>query len=152
LSNPGSAIVLQSKRFPLVWDELKSDLSTWRTLLPKTREARYIKSMLDDYSILKPALGRVGEGIGMPEITPPDQLAEIFESARQNPSEWVAQERFIAVPIATEKCAVYPCLGAFTIGGKAAGFYGRVAERPIIDQNAQDAAVLIGETARGEMQ
>jgi hypothetical protein len=31
----------------------------------------------------------------------------------------------------------------FTIEGKAAGFYGRVAERPIIDQNAQDVAVLI---------
>jgi glutathionylspermidine synthase len=152
LSNPGSAIILQTKRFPLVWDELKSDLSTWRTLLPKTREASYIKSMLDDYSILKPALGRVGEGIGMPGITPKDELAKIFWSARQNPMEWVAQERFAAVPIATEKCALYPCLGVFTIGGKAAGFYGRVAERPIIDQNAQDAAVLIIETARGEIQ
>jgi glutathionylspermidine synthase len=147
VSNPGSAIVLQTKRFPLVWDELKSDLSTWRTLLPKTREAMHMKSMLDDYSILKPALGRVGEGIGMPGITPSDQLAEIFWAARQNPLEWVAQERFAAVPIATEKCALYPCLGVFTVGGKAAGFYGRVAERPIIDQNAQDAAVLMVEAA-----
>ena len=152
LSNPGSAIVLQTKRFPLVWDELKCDLSTWRTLLPKTREARHIKSMLDDYSILKPAMGRVGEGIGMPGVTPTEQLAEIFWDARQNPSEWVAQERFAAVPIAAEKCAVYPCLGVFTVGGKAAGFYGRVAERPLIDQNAQDAAVLILEPAQGEVQ
>lgn len=152
LSNPGSAIILQTKRFPLVWDELKSDLSTWRTLLPKTQEAIYIKSMLDDYSILKPALGRVGEGIGMPGITPKNELAEIFWSARRNPTDWVAQERFAAVPIATEKCAMYPCVGVFTIGGKAAGFYGRVAERPIIDQNAQDAAVLMVETAGSGMQ
>ena len=152
LSNPGSAIVLQTKRFPLVWDELRSDLPTWRALLPRTREARYIKSMLDDYSILKPALGRVGEGIGMPGITPANEIAEIFWSARQNPSEWVAQERFVAVPIATEKCALYPCLGVFTVGGKAAGFYGRVAERPIINQNAQDAAVLIVENSRREIQ
>lgn len=149
LSNPGSAIVLQTKRFPLVWDELRCELSTWRKFLPKTREARHIKSMLDDYSILKPALGRVGEGVGIPGITPKEQLADIFESAKQYPAEWVAQERFTAVPIATEKCAVYPCVGVFTIGGKAAGFYGRVAERPLIDQNAQDAAVLMVETKRG---
>jgi hypothetical protein len=99
--------------------------------------------MLDDYSILKPALGRVGEGIGMPGITPRAELADIFWAARKNPSEWVAQARFTAVPIATERAPLYPCIGVFTIEGKAAGFYGRVAERPIIDQNAQDVAVLI---------
>jgi glutathionylspermidine synthase len=143
LSNPGSAIILQTKRFPLVWDDLRSDLSNWRKLLPKTREAMHIKSMLDDYSILKPALGRVGEGIGIPGISDKKQLAESFWAARSRPKEWVAQARFTAVPVATEKCAMYPCIGVFTIGGKAAGFYGRVAERPLIDQRAQDAAVLI---------
>lgn len=143
LSNPGSAIILQTKRFPLVWNELQSDLSTWRKLLPKTREAMHIKSMLDDYSILKPALGRVGEGIGMPGVTDKKDLAESFWAARSRPADWVSQERFTAVPIATETCAMYPCIGVFTVGGKAAGFYGRVAERPLIDQRARDAAVLI---------
>ena len=79
----------------------------------------------------------------MPGVTPREELAEIFWAARRNPSEWVAQDRFTAVPIAGERCALYPCIGVFTIEGKAAGFYGRVAERPLIDQNAQDVAVLI---------
>lgn len=147
LSNPGSSIVLQTKRFPLVWSQLACELSTWRRLLPETREARYMKSALDEFSILKPALGRVGEGIGMPGVTPREEMAEIYYRARGHPHEWVSQKRFDAVPVATEKCAMFYCIGVFTINGKAAGFYGRVAERPIIDQNAQDAAVLITSNA-----
>jgi glutathionylspermidine synthase len=149
LSNPGSAIIIQTKRFPLVWNDLRSDVSTWRRLLPETREARHMKSVWDDFSIVKPALGRVGEGIGMPGVTPQEELAEIFFFARSRPHEWVSQRRFIAVPIATEKRPMYYCIGVFTINGKAAGFYARLAERPIIDQNAQDAAILIISPAGG---
>jgi glutathionylspermidine synthase len=149
LSNPGSAILIQTKRFPLVWGELNSAVPTWRKLLPETKDARHMKSLWDDYSILKPALGRVGEGIGMPGVTPIDELAEILFFARSRSHEWVSQRRFTAVPVATEKRAMYYCIGVFTINGKAAGFYGRVAERPIIDQRAQDAAVLIIPDVRG---
>ena len=81
----------------------------------------------------------------MPGVTPPNQLAEIFRAATSDPSQWVSQARFAAVPIESENCALYPCLGVFTIGGKAAGFYGRVAARPLIDQSAQDIAVLIAQ-------
>jgi glutathionylspermidine synthase len=149
LSNPGSAILIQTKRFPLVWGELNSAIPTWRKLLPETKDARHMKSLWDDFSILKPALGRVGEGIGMPGVTPIDELAEILFFARSRSHEWVSQRRFTAVPVATEKRAMYYCIGVFTINGKAAGFYGRVAERPIIDQRAQDAAVLIIPDAGG---
>jgi glutathionylspermidine synthase len=42
MSNPASAILIQSKRFPLVWNELDTPLSTWRSLLPRTSApARY---------------------------------------------------------------------------------------------------------------
>src|SRR5271157_1311363 len=34
--NPGTALMIESKRFPLVWDRLGLDLPTWRTLLPPT--------------------------------------------------------------------------------------------------------------------
>jgi glutathionylspermidine synthase len=152
LSNPGSAIIIQTKRFPLIWAELKSAIPTWRKLLPETREARHMKSLWDDYSILKPALGRVGEGIGMPGVTPHEELADIILSARSHADQWVSQRRFLAVPLATEKRAMYSCIGVFTIDGKAAGFYGRVAERPVIDQNAQDAAVLIVPNAKGAVE
>jgi hypothetical protein len=38
---------------------------------------------------------------------------------------------------------MYPCIGVYTIDGKAAGVYGRVGKKPIIDQYAFEAAVLV---------
>ncbi len=40
ISNPISAALTESKRFPLVWDALKVSLPTWRRLLPESRNPR----------------------------------------------------------------------------------------------------------------
>jgi glutathionylspermidine synthase len=149
LSNPGTAIVPQTKRFPLVWDALRADLSLWRKLLPNTCEISEIRPTIDDSWVLKPALGRVGEGIEIQGVTPSDSFRKILKSAHQRPQEWVAQERFNILPIATDTGEKYPCIGVFTIGGKAAGFYGRIADSPIITQHAQDAAVVLKSTGEG---
>jgi glutathionylspermidine synthase len=143
LSNPGSAIVLQTKRFPLVWEALQTDLFTWRKLLPETREVAELDGSLDDSWILKPVFGRVGERIGIRGVTPSTEFQRILRDARRRPQEWIAQERFAILPLGTEGGAMYPCIGVFTIGGKAAGFYGRVSPGPIVNQFAQDVAVLI---------
>ncbi|HXY25088.1 MAG TPA: glutathionylspermidine synthase family protein [Candidatus Acidoferrum sp.] len=143
LSNPGCAILLQTKRFPLVWSELCSNHSTWQMLLPETRHVAELNGNLDDSWVLKPALGRVGEGIGIQGITTEKELQTIARRAHHEPSDWVAQKRFEILPVLTETGPKYPCIGVFTINGKAAGFYGRIANTPIINQNAQDVAVLI---------
>ena len=36
----------------------------------------------------------------------------------------------------------YPCLGVYTLDDRVVGAYGRLAERPLIDARAEDAAVL----------
>ena len=36
--NPGIAVLTESKRFPLVWDQLSTALPTWRRLLPTTAD------------------------------------------------------------------------------------------------------------------
>jgi glutathionylspermidine synthase len=149
ISNPGSAILLQTKRFPLIWEELHTDLSMWRRLLPKTLELSDIKIPPDDTWVLKPALGRVGERIGIRGVTPESDLQKIVQEARRKPLDWVAQERFEILPVMTQDGEKYPCIGVFTIGGKAAGFYGRIADRPIINQAAQDVAVLIKTAPQG---
>jgi len=149
LSNPGYAIVLQTKRFPLIWDALCTDLSNWRKLLPETREVRDFNESLDDLWVLKPALGRVGEGIGIRGITPADSFQKIVRGANRRPQEWVVQKRFAILPVNTEGGQKYPCIGVFTIGGRAAGFYGRIADSPIITQHAQDVAVLVNSAAAG---
>ena len=76
ISNPATALLTQSKRFPLVWDALSTPLPTWRALLPETRELRDAPWRSSRDWILKPALGRVGEGIGITGLTEAAELAE----------------------------------------------------------------------------
>ena len=77
LSNPATAIVAQSKRFPLVWDSLETPVPTWRALLPETRDLRDTPWRTSDEWIVKPALGRVGEGIGMRELIDAKEMRSI---------------------------------------------------------------------------
>jgi len=142
LSNPGTAIVIQTKRFPLVWNQLGADLSTWRKFLPATGEVSG-DACFEESIVLKPALGRVGEGIGIRGVTEEKEFSRIVQEAKRNSHQWVAQKRFTIVPLDCEARRKFCCIGVFTIGGKAAGFYGRVSDSPIIGQNAQDAAVLV---------
>lgn len=142
LSNPGTAIVLQTKRFPLVWNRLSVNLSTWRKFLPETSRISN-QARLDESIVLKPALGRMGEGIGIRGVTEDKEFVRIVENARRNSRQWVAQKRFTILPLDSEAGRKYCCIGVFTIGGKAAGFYGRVSDSPVIGQNAQDSAVFV---------
>jgi glutathionylspermidine synthase len=143
LSNPGSALVLQSKRFPLVWDDLRTCLKTWRRLLPETVCPGDLSELDSDHWVLKPALGRVGEDVGIRGVSSLEEYGAILGAARRRPEAWVAQRRFSIVPLETSMGAVFPCIGVYTVNGKAAGLYGRVAANPLIDHNAQDAAVLL---------
>jgi hypothetical protein len=40
---------------------------------------------------------------------------------------------------------MYPCLGVYTIDGRASGLFGRLANRPLIDFAATEVAVLLDE-------
>lgn len=142
-SNPGYALGVQSKRFPLTWDRLKAKLPTWRALLPETRDPRAAAGANGDEWVLKPALGRVGEGIGMRGVTPDQQWRQIAKSALRYPQYWVAQKRFGAIAAEAEGENLYPCLGVFVIDGKACGIYGRASSVPLIDSRAQDIPILI---------
>jgi glutathionylspermidine synthase len=143
LSNPGSALLVQSKRFPLVWDELATPLDAWRALLPHTRSPREVDWRADCQWLVKPALGRVGDGIGLRDIVEPREWRAIENAARWFPSHWAAQRRFEAVAVECAGEQFYPCLGVYVIDGRRAGVYGRIARRPLIDARAQDIAVLV---------
>lgn len=143
MSNPGSAILTQSKRFPLVWDELTAPLATWRALLPESRDPSCVPSGPSADWVLKPVLGRVGEGVAIHGVTQDRAFAEILGDVKRNPSLWIAQRRFDTVPLQTHSGIREVCLGVFVVAAKAAGIYGRIAKKPLIDQDAQDVAVLI---------
>jgi glutathionylspermidine synthase len=143
LCNPATALLTQSKRLPLVWDELETAMPTWRALLPETCDPRRAPWRRDEGWVLKPALGRVGEDICMAGVTPAKSSKLIARSARWFPRHWIAQRRFDAIPIDTPDGPQFPCIGVYTIGGVAAGIYGRIAPRPLIDGTARDVAVLV---------
>lgn len=143
IGNPASALLTQSKRFPLVWRCLRTPLPTWQRLLPETRDPRDADWRRDGGWVLKPALGRVGDSIGIAGTTTEKEWKLIRKGVRWHPGDWVAQRRFTAEPLRTPEGEVYPCIGVYTIGGQAAGAYGRAASRPLIDHKAQDVAVLL---------
>ncbi|MCL4222178.1 MAG: glutathionylspermidine synthase family protein [Phycisphaerales bacterium] len=145
-TNPPTALLTQSKRFPLVWDRLATPMRRWRELLPETRDPRAINPKHEDW-ILKPALGRVGDGIGMRGVNTPREWRDIARAARRFPRWWAAQRRFQALAIETPDGPRFPCLGVFVIDGLAAGIYARMATRPLIDARAQDVPVLLNQPA-----
>jgi len=134
------ALLTQSKRLPLVWDELGINVPTWKKLLPETKCA----SLLSNKSgwILKPAFGRVGEGINIPGTMPAQEEQEIYKSAKGEPLQWVAQKMFESMPID----GLHVNVGVFVIDGYYAGMYARVSSSPRIDEDASEVPILV----RGE--
>jgi glutathionylspermidine synthase len=141
-SNPATAILTQSKRFPLVWDRLDTALPTWRAMLPETRKPGDVPWRRSSEWILKPALGRVGEGVGIAGLVDAAEWRKIARGATWWPRGWVAQRKFETLPVEIGGRAVYPCLGVYTVDREVVGAYGRIGSRPLIDSHAQDAAVL----------
>ena len=148
MSNPAAAILLQSKRFPLVASQLTAALPAWRKLLPESKSPDEITLRSGDW-VLKPALGRVGEDVAIREVTPLAEYEQILKACERNPSGWIAQRRFDSLPIETQYGRAYVCLGVFTVNGRASGIYGRIAAKPLIDHAAQDIAVLIRDSQAG---
>ena len=111
-------------------------------MLPETFCPSTVAGELGDW-VVKPALGRVGEDIAIAGVTSERKLQLIHKAARKDPSQWVAQRRFKVVPVTGTNGSYFPSIGVFTIDGKAAGIYARVARKPLIDDEAQDISVLI---------
>lgn len=139
------AIFAQTKRFPLVWESLEKlgcDFSTWRELLPETKEVKDVRN--DDGFIFKPACGRVGEKISIKEACIDDEYKQIMRDVKRFPKEYIAQKRFNSKPFISEDGQEFHlCLGSYSVDGKHAGYYARISKTPRIDSNAADIPVLI---------
>ena len=142
------ALFAQTKRFPLVWDNLEKagiSMKYWRELLPDTKLIKDYKKLEDKSGyIYKPVYGRVGEKIGIKEACEEGEYDKILKEVKWHPKRYLAQKKFISKPlegINGEECHV--CVGSYTVDGKQAGFYARISNVPRIDSNAADIPVLI---------
>lgn len=143
VANPGQGIIAESKRFPLLWNNMKTPLPTWRALLPETRDPRDAAWQSDDSWLLKSAFCNTGDTVSVRSMMSPRQWESTMRQVRRHPHSWVAQQRFEAVPIPTPPGHMFPCVGVYTIDGRAAGAYGRISPRPLINFEAIDVALLI---------
>ena len=140
--NPAIAVLSQSKRLPLIWDQLAVDIPAWRQLLPPTRSIK--DNRKENNWIFKPAYGRVGDGITITGALEDKEERRIKTAVRHQRKYWLQQQRFESQTLAgINDERFHLCLGVYSVDGQAAGFYGRISEYPRIDERAQDIAVLI---------
>lgn len=147
-ANPACALLSQSKRLPLLWDALGVAVPNWRALLPETHDPREVRWQRDESILVKPAFGRVGEGLAWRGGVSRRTWQRTVLNVALFPRRWIAQRRFASRPLASREGPRHLCVGVFTIDGKAAGFYGRLSANPVIEKHAQDVAVLVREEAR----
>jgi glutathionylspermidine synthase len=144
ISNPGTSVLIESKRLPLVWDELETPMPTWRTaIIPETCCPSQLKSVRGGEWVLKRAFGGVGQGVAIAGITSRRAYKEAARQAKRHPHGWVAQRRFEMVPIETPRGLRHICLGIFTVDGKAAGAFARSSKTALIGLETEDAVVLL---------
>jgi len=145
VANPALAVITESKRFPLVWDELNTPLPTWRMLLPETRAARATAWANDEQWLVKTAMCNTGDTVSIRELMTPAQWFQTRFNVMMSPGKWIAQKRFESMPVSTPVGLRHVCIGVYTVNGQAAGAYARLAEKPLIDFAAVDVALLIEE-------
>ncbi len=143
MSNPGTCVLIQSKRLPLVLGKLRTRLPTWRSLLPETRSPSDLAADSLGEWVIKPVLGRVGVTVAIAGVTEEAAYRRILRRARREPEGWAAQRRFESVTVSTPQGPRHICLGVFTVDGHAAGAYARMTEKPLVDGYAEELAVLI---------
>jgi len=111
--------------------------------MPETRCPSAIQSDAAAEWVFKPVFGRVGEDVALAGVTGKESYKEILSQASRHPTQWVAQRRFEPVSLPGPRGPIFPCLGIFTLDGRAIGAYGRIAKKPLVDHEAQDVAVLL---------
>jgi len=145
VTNPTLSLLTESKRFPLVWNHLSSKLETWRSLMPESQDPSNRNYEDDGSWVIKGAYSNNGDEVFVNEVADVRTLAKISKLVKKNPKAWVRQRRFETVPIHSQAGPLYPCVGVYTINGRAAGIYARAGTRPVTDYSALDVAILITE-------
>jgi len=143
VANPPLAVISESKRFPLIWDQLSTRMQTWRTLLPETRDPRDAPWLSDESWLLKTAMCNNGDTVCIRDLMAPRGWFHLRMSVQLSPGQWIAQRRFESLPVPTSVGPRHVCIGVYTVNGRTAGAYARLSEKLVIDFSAADVALLL---------
>lgn len=140
--NPGIALLTESKRLPLLVDELPTPTGALRRYFPKAFDPRDADWKGDEALVLKSAYCNNGDTVACAAWPDRKGRDETMRQAERRPGEWVVQERFEPVWFDTPEGRSQACIGVYTVNGRRAGAYARLTDRPFIDFAARDAALL----------
>jgi hypothetical protein len=112
-------------------------------VLPECRDPQSVGSADREAWVLKAAFSNTGDSVTIGNVLTPRQWDEALRTAVRQPRRWVAQRRFETAPLDSVDGPVYPCIGMFTINGKAAGAYVRLSRHQLTDGLAPEAPLLI---------
>ena len=146
VTNPATAVLTESKRFPLTWEFLSNGMSQWQKLLPQCCDPKDECWRNGDEWVLKMAYSNTGDEVHMRDLMSREAWSKVCRAVRRNPEHWVVQRRFQPRAIESDVGPVHPCIGIYVINGSVAGAYARVSRGQIVDYAAMDAALLILET------
>jgi glutathionylspermidine synthase len=150
--NPLAAAATQSKAVHAwLWSESRgADRGLVERLLPRTAaldESTAAQALArPERSVLKPAFGRMGEGVVLGRGCPPEawrkSVAAALRSRRARP--YVVQDRFDAVPVETGPGrTATACLGAYVVAGRFAGYYSRLSAAPVVAYDASNVLTVV---------
>jgi glutathionylspermidine synthase len=144
--NPTISAISESKRFPLLFREAKP-CPAWRALKPECRDPREIVSAEWDDWVLKACYSNTGDQVLIVgDLARRDRQRAIRE-AQRHPLKWIAQRRFATNALESCRGPVFPCIGVFVVGGRAAGAYVRLSTHQVTDGAALEAPLLIDRTS-----
>jgi hypothetical protein len=95
--------------------------------------------------VLKSAYSNNGDDVLHRALTPAQDWRRGTRWLFASRGSWLAQRRFEPEAIDTPWGSMHVCLGVYTVDGRAAGIYGRLSHREIVDFRATDVAVLVDE-------
>lgn len=145
--NPAISILGESKRLPLLFNQVRCATPTWDRLLPRTVDPRDVHWRKDDRWVLKTAYCNNGDTVCIRQSMEPGRWQRACLDVWLHPGQWVAQERFDTVAIDTPLGLMRPCVGVYVIDGTAGGVYGRLSRGQVVDYQAVDVAVVLEEQA-----
>lgn len=94
--------------------------------------------------VLKPAFGRMGEGVTLGALVPPDEWRKALDAAAHREGPTVLQERFHVTPVEVEPgVSRTPCLGVYLVDGRFAGYYARLSSHPVVAYDAANVLTLV---------
>jgi glutathionylspermidine synthase len=151
MMNPLRQLVRQSKLMFALWREEGALDAADRALLdahcPRTESFR--SAMADrlrdepERWVLKRAFGRMGDSVVMGSLVTPEEWEAAIRAATRSPAGWCVQECFQVRPVGFEAGPMYPAIGAYVVNGRFAGYYSRVAPRPLTTHEAYHVGTLV---------